>query len=126
MLPQKKPTDIRQCVSLPGQLIKDSLVIAETKLAEEKLAEGKLVEKCEIKDTTDKLKDEDYVLNFLVKNTNVGQNTKELYSTLSQVIHQFSNGKFTVNPLNFSPGDARLLAALVPGSSVTEGMTEIS
>jgi hypothetical protein len=61
--------------------------------------------------------DEAAAVRWLAHETNIGQHMKELYSTLSQIIHQFSDGKFTVDPLNFSPGDARLLAALAPEKS---------
>ncbi|CAF3493409.1 unnamed protein product [Fusarium graminearum] len=51
---------------------------------------------------------------FLAGETDVGERAKRLYNTLSQIIHQYSDSKFQVNRLNFSPLDAHILAALIP------------
>ena len=64
--------------------------------------------------------DEDAAVRWLAHETKIGQHMKDLYSTLSQIIHQFSDCKFTVVPLKFSPDDARLLATLVPEKSEEE------
>lgn len=57
---------------------------------------------------------------WLARESIIGRRMKRLYSILSQIIHQFSDGEFTVDPLNFSPDDARLLAALVPEKTEVE------
>ncbi|KAL2678994.1 hypothetical protein Neosp_009749 [[Neocosmospora] mangrovei] len=66
------------------------------------------------------------VYRWLASETNIGKHMKDLYSTLSQTIHQFSDVEFTVDSLklNFSPGDARLLEALIPESSGEEDVAE--
>ncbi|RBR25687.1 uncharacterized protein FIESC28_01650 [Fusarium coffeatum] len=53
-------------------------------------------------------------VHLLAHETDVGERVKRLYSTLSQIIHQYSDADFEVNKLNFSPLDARILTALIP------------
>lgn len=53
-------------------------------------------------------------VHLLAHETDVGERVKRLYSTLSQIIHQYSDANFEVNRLNFSPLDARILTALIP------------
>ena len=53
-------------------------------------------------------------VHLLAHETDVGERVKRLYSTLSQIIHQYSDANFEVNKLNFSPLEARILTALIP------------
>ncbi|KAM3079790.1 hypothetical protein ACMFMF_003213 [Clarireedia jacksonii] len=68
----------------------------------------------------DRARDND--VKWLAHESNVGRQMKEIYSMLSQVIHQFSDGKYTVDPLTFSLGDARILAVLTPIQSAEESV----
>ncbi|KAF4462574.1 hypothetical protein FALBO_10614 [Fusarium albosuccineum] len=54
---------------------------------------------------------------WLANGTDLGRHVKELYSTLSQIIHQFSDGRFTVEDLHFNPLDVQILKALIPNGS---------
>ncbi|KAI1072005.1 hypothetical protein LB507_005136 [Fusarium sp. FIESC RH6] len=53
-------------------------------------------------------------IHLLAHETDVGERVKRLYSTLSQIIHHYSDANFEVNKLNFSPLEARILTALIP------------
>lgn len=59
-------------------------------------------------------------VSWLASETDIGHDVKKLYSTLSKIIHQFSDGEFIVDRLTLSPDDARLLEALVPEKSTEE------
>ncbi|MCJ1470556.1 hypothetical protein MMC07_009202 [Pseudocyphellaria aurata] len=62
----------------------------------------------------------DHVVSWLALETSLGTRVKELYSDLSQVIHEYSGNKYTVDPLNFSPVDRKLLTALKPEQTEAE------
>ena len=57
------------------------------------------------------------IVRWLANESNLGRHMEYLYSALSQIIHQFSEGKMVVDFLYSSVGDARLLAALVSENS---------
>ncbi|KAM5354068.1 hypothetical protein ACJ41O_000718 [Fusarium nematophilum] len=116
-----------------AELLKGPLAKAKKRLVEEKKAEERAAKRWH-KDTADenegpkdavyRKRDEETIVNWLINDPKVGQHMKDLYSTLSQIIHEFSDGKPTADSLkqSFSPDDARLLIALLPDKSQGEDM----
>ncbi len=62
--------------------------------------------------------EDEAAIDWLANQSIIGQRAKRLYSELSIIIHQFSDGEFTANPLNFSPVEFQILTALAPKESL--------
>ncbi|KAK0856629.1 hypothetical protein LTS02_010533 [Friedmanniomyces endolithicus] len=63
-------------------------------------------------------------IRWLANDTPIGQHVKGLYSTLSELIHDYSDGQYEVDKLNFSPLDAKILTALIPSQGKLDSPRE--